>query len=89
MHEILRSKVPGAAASVCCRKGHCEELLPSGDHPRVTAKALGKPMDLVVYPSADHDFIAGPNYRAADADDAWRRTTDALHQAFADPTAAH
>jgi hypothetical protein len=48
---------------------------------------IGKPMELVVYPNADHDFIAGPNYRADDADDAWKRTTDALHQAFGD--AAH
>jgi dienelactone hydrolase len=54
---------------------------------QATAKALGKPMNLVVYPDADHGFIAGPNYIAADADDAWKRTTDALHQALGD--AAH
>lgn len=54
---------------------------------QATAKALGKPMDLVVYPDADHEFIAGPNYRAADADDAWKRTTDELHQVFGDPAA--
>ena len=45
-----------------------------------TAKELGKPMELVVYPDAGHDFTKGPNVRPADADDAWRRTTDALRR---------
>jgi dienelactone hydrolase len=44
-------------------------------------------MDLVVYPNADHGFIAGPNYRADDAADAWKRTTAALQQALGDPGA--
>jgi dienelactone hydrolase len=44
------------------------------------AKAQGLPFDLVVYPNANHDFIKGSNYRAADAADAWKRTTDALTQ---------
>ncbi len=38
------------------------------------------PFDLVVYPNANHGFIKGANYRAADADDAWKRTTEALKQ---------
>ncbi|MGA2127551.1 MAG: dienelactone hydrolase family protein [Xanthobacteraceae bacterium] len=44
-----------------------------------TAKELGAPMEVVVYPDAGHAFIQGSNFRAGDADDAWRRTTDALH----------
>jgi alpha-beta hydrolase superfamily lysophospholipase len=51
------------------------------------AKQLGKPMEVVVYPNADHNFIKGPNYRADDTDDAWRRTTDALHQYLDDAPA--
>jgi hypothetical protein len=54
---------------------------------KATAAALGKPMDLVVYPEADHGFIGGPNYRANDADDAWKHTVDVLHQALGDPLA--
>lgn len=45
-----------------------------------TAKELNKPMDLVVYPNAEHNFIKGATYRADDADDAWHRTADALHR---------
>jgi dienelactone hydrolase len=37
-------------------------------------------MDLVVYPNAEHNFIKGAAYRADDADDTWRRTTDTLHR---------
>jgi dienelactone hydrolase len=56
---------------------------------QATAKALNKPMDLIVYPNADHNFtFAGATYRQDDADDAWKHTTDALHQAFGD-AAAH
>ena len=55
---------------------------------QATAKDLGKPMELVVYPNADHNFSAGPNYRADDAADAWRRTTDVLHQ-YLTATAVH
>jgi dienelactone hydrolase len=44
------------------------------------AQQLGLPFELVVYPNADHDFIKGPHYRAGDAADAWKRTTDALQQ---------
>jgi dienelactone hydrolase len=45
-----------------------------------TAKQLNKAMDLVVYPNATHNFVRGATYRADDADNAWRRTTDALHR---------
>jgi dienelactone hydrolase len=45
------------------------------------AKEFGVPMDLVVYPQAKHDFIMPPDYRAADAADAWMRTVEALRQA--------
>jgi carboxymethylenebutenolidase len=57
---------------------------------QTTAKALNKPMELIVYPNADHNFSfsGGPTYRQDDADDAWKHTTDALHQAFGD-AAAH
>jgi len=53
---------------------------------QATAKALNKPMELIVYPNADHNFsfAGGPTYRQDDADDAWKHTTDALHQAFGD-----
>jgi len=53
---------------------------------QTTAKALNKPMELIVYPNADHNFsfAGGPTYRQDDADDAWKHTTDTLHQAFGD-----
>jgi hypothetical protein len=63
-------------------------LLATIQNMQATANALGKPMQLVVYPEADHAFIAGPNYRPADAADAWKRTTDELRQALAEPAAA-
>jgi dienelactone hydrolase len=44
------------------------------------AKGLNKPMDLVVYPDAEHNFIKGATYRADDTDNAWRRTADTLHR---------
>jgi len=43
------------------------------------AKELGKPMELVVYPDAGHNFIKGAGYRADDAEDAWKRTVERLH----------
>jgi dienelactone hydrolase len=60
-------------------------LLATIQNMQVTAKALGKPMDLVIYPNADHDFIGGPNYHADDAEDAWKRTTGVLRQTLGDP----
>ena len=46
-----------------------------------TMKQLGKKIDIVIYPDAGHAF-ENPNnttgYRAADAADAWKRTTDFL-----------
>jgi dienelactone hydrolase len=47
---------------------------------QTTANELEKPMELVIYPNAEHNFIKGGAYRADDADDAWRHTTDALQQ---------
>ena len=55
---------------------------------QATAKDLGKPMDLVVYPDAQHNFIKDASYRPADANDAWKRTTAALAQYLGD-TPAH
>jgi hypothetical protein len=63
-------------------------LLATAKDMDAAAKALGKPMQLVVYPAADHDFAAGPNVRAGDAADAWQRTSDALHQ-YLNDQAAH
>jgi dienelactone hydrolase len=54
---------------------------------QATAKDLGKSMDLVVYPDAGHDFIKDSAYRAADADDAWKRTAAALAQYLGDTPA--
>lgn len=54
---------------------------------QATAKDLGKSMDLVVYPDAEHGFIKGANYRAADVDDAWKRTTATLAQYLGDAPA--
>ncbi len=45
-----------------------------------TAKKLNVPMELVVYPDAGHNFIKEPSYRAADADDAFRRTAEVLRR---------
>jgi dienelactone hydrolase len=55
---------------------------------QATAKDLGKSMDLVVYPEAAHDFIKDSSYRAADDDDAWKRTVAVLTQYLGD-TPAH
>lgn len=52
------------------------------------ANELGKPMELVVYPHADHNFIAGPNFRAREAADAWRRTAAALRD-YVNAASAH
>jgi hypothetical protein len=60
-------------AKDCC-------LLTSIQDMQATTKGLGKPMELIVYADADHNIIAGQNYRADVTDDAWRRTIDALHQ---------
>jgi dienelactone hydrolase len=48
------------------------------------AKELGAAMELVVYPQAKHDFIMPPDYRAADAADAWMRTVEALRRSLAE-----
>ena len=60
-------------------------LLTTAKDMETNAKELGKPMELVVYPEAGHNFIKGLDYRAADADDAWRRTIDALHRLLNEP----
>jgi dienelactone hydrolase len=47
-----------------------------------SARELGTPLDLVVYPEANHGFNlpAGLGYRADDAADAWGRSTALLRQ---------
>jgi len=45
-----------------------------------TAQELNKPMELIIYPKAEHNFIKGGTFRADDADDAWRHTTDTLRK---------
>ncbi|MDR3487703.1 MAG: dienelactone hydrolase family protein [Bradyrhizobium sp.] len=40
-----------------------------------TAQELNKPMELIIYPKAEHNFIKSGTYRADAADDAWRHTT--------------
>ncbi len=46
-----------------------------------TAQECQVPFQLVVYPNAGHGFnLAVPAYRAEDAADAWRRTTEMLAQ---------
>jgi len=43
------------------------------------AKARQIPLELVVYPGAEHGFnLDGQNYRASDAADAWRRVLEML-----------
>jgi len=43
------------------------------------AKARQVPMELVVYPNAEHGFnLDGPLYRSDDTADAWRRTAEML-----------
>ncbi len=54
---------------------------------QATAKELGKSMDLVVYPDAQHNFIKDASYRPADAADAWKRTTAALAHYLGDTPA--
>jgi hypothetical protein len=63
-------------------------LLATAKSMEATAKELNKPMELVIYPNAEHNFIKGVKYRADDADDAWRRTTGVLHQ-YLNETCAH
>lgn len=56
----------------CCLIESIREL-------EAAAKAKLLPLELVVYPNADHGFnLDGRTYRAADTDDAWRRTTEML-----------
>jgi dienelactone hydrolase len=44
-----------------------------------TAKTKQLPLELVVYPNADHGFnLDGRNYREDDTADAWRRATEML-----------
>jgi dienelactone hydrolase len=56
----------------CCLIESMREL-------EAAAKAKEAPLELVVYPEADHGFnLDGRNYRASDTADAWRRTTEML-----------
>ncbi len=56
----------------CCLIEHMREM-------DAAAKARGHPLELVVYPNADHGFnLTGPAYRPDDAADAWRRTMEML-----------
>jgi dienelactone hydrolase len=56
----------------CCLIESMREL-------EAAAKAQQAPLELVVYPEADHGFnLDGRNYRAGDTADAWRRTTEML-----------
>ena len=56
----------------CCLIEHMREL-------ESVAKARGLPLELVVYPDADHGFnLDGRTYRAGDTADAWRRSQEML-----------
>lgn len=56
----------------CCLIEHMREM-------ESTAKARGLPLELVVYPDADHGFnLDGRQYRGGDTTDAWRRTMEML-----------
>jgi dienelactone hydrolase len=56
----------------CCLIEHMREM-------EAAAKSRNLPLELVVYPNADHGFnLSGRGYRADDAADAWRRAADML-----------
>ena len=56
----------------CCLVEHMREM-------DAAAKARGLPLELVVYPNANHGFnLTGPTYRPDDTADAWRRTMEML-----------
>jgi dienelactone hydrolase len=56
----------------CCGIESMREL-------EAAAKAKNKPLELVVYPNADHGFnLDGRQYRGDDTADAWRRATQML-----------
>jgi dienelactone hydrolase len=56
----------------CCLIEHMREM-------DAAAKARGLPLELVVYPNADHGFnLTGSAYRPGETADAWRRTTEML-----------
>jgi dienelactone hydrolase len=55
-------------------------LLTTAKEMATNAKELGKQIEFLVYPDAGHNFIKGSGYRADDAEDAWKRTVDKLHQ---------
>ncbi|MCM8612771.1 dienelactone hydrolase family protein [Accumulibacter sp.] len=56
----------------CCLIEHMREI-------ESLAKARQIPLQLVVYPNADHGFnLDGRNHRVEDAADAWRRMVDML-----------
>lgn len=45
-----------------------------------SAREVGAPLELIVYPHADHGFNLRSGYRPDDAADGWRRTTALLRQ---------
>lgn len=56
----------------CCLIEHMREM-------DAAAKARGLPLELVVYPNADHGFnLTGSTYRTDETADAWRRTAEML-----------
>jgi dipeptidyl aminopeptidase/acylaminoacyl peptidase len=63
----------------CCRIATMRQI-------EATARKLGAPVDLVVYPDAYHGFNLGSHYRPADAADAWARVTTLLREYLGDGT---
>ena len=56
----------------CCLIAHMREM-------EAAAKSRQIPLELVVYPDADHGFnLTGRTYRGDDTDDAWRRAKEML-----------
>lgn len=64
--------ISGERDGDCCLIGTMREI-------EAGAKSRARPLELVVYPHADHNFnLVGKNYRHADSEDAWRRVAEAL-----------
>jgi hypothetical protein len=82
VRECVRRKVSQSGGSPAQYIPGCRDSIIQSM--QATAKDLGKSMDLVVYPDAEHNFVKDASYRATDADDAWKRTAAALTQYLRD-----
>ncbi len=75
-----RALVAACVIALAPLPGLAQDGPPQEVFPPPGAKGKDRPVQLVVYPDADHSFddYGGRTYRAADTEDAWRRTQEML-----------